>query len=82
MEDKMSDEKNLVDVEISKEADFDIVWKDGKLGIVLSYDGKGVDAGAYANVEPDYFLEKLKKAIPGDVDDKVIDLLRAGMKIV
>jgi hypothetical protein len=75
-------EKKLVGVEFSSEAGVDLQWKEGKLRMVMSYDGKGVDAGVYCDLEPDYFLEKLKAAIPGDVDDKVIDMLRLAMKAV
>lgn len=72
----MSDEKKLV--EFNKgEMDLDLVFVDGKLRFTFGYDGKGVDAGIYVDAEPDYFLDKLAEAIPGDIDDKVIALLKA-----
>ena len=73
----MSEEKKLAEVEISKESSIDLEYKDGKLRLSGSYDGKGADVGLYIDVEPDYFLDKLAEAIPGDIDDKVIALLKA-----
>ena len=43
--------------------------------------GKGVDAGLYVDVSPEYFLDKLKAAIPGEVDDKIIDMLKLAFKV-
>lgn len=68
-------------VEFNKgEADFNIEFKNGKLRFSGSYDGKGVDAGAFFDVSPEYFAEKLKKAIPGKVDDYIIDGLISMLK--
>ena len=67
-------EKQLV--EFSRgEADLDLALIDGKLRLTVGYDGKGVDAGIYVDVEPSYFLDKLKNAIPGKFDDVIIDLI-------
>ena len=75
----MSDKKL---VEFAKgEADLDLEFKDGKLRASVSYDGKGVDAGLYVDVSPEYFLDKLKAAIPGEVDDKIIDMLKLAFKV-
>jgi len=69
-------EKKLV--EFNKgEMDLDLVFVDGKLRFSVGYDGKGVDAGMYVDLEPDYFMDKLAEAIPGEVDDKIIALLKA-----
>lgn len=62
------------------EVDLDVAFKDGKLQLSVKYDGKGVDAGVSVALEPEYFLSKLKAAIPGQVDDTVINLLLAAMK--
>lgn len=73
-------EKKLV--EFSKgEADMDLSFKDGKIRMSVSYDGKGVDAGIYVDVDPEYFLDKLKEAIPGTLDDKIIDMLKLAFKM-
>lgn len=60
-------------------ADLDItVLPGGKVRLEVKYDGKGVDGGAFVEVEASVFAEKLKAAIPGKIDDVIIDgLLKA-----
>lgn len=74
----MSEEKSLVDKQFG-ETDLDLVWDGEKncLKLTFGYDGKGVNAGVYVDIESDYFLDKLAKAIPGEVDDAVIGMLKA-----
>lgn len=73
----MSEEKKLGEFEISKESSVDVEYKDGKLRLSAAYDGKGAEVGLYIDVEPDYFLDKLAEVIPGQIDDKIIALLKA-----
>jgi hypothetical protein len=73
-------EKKLVEYDFSKEAGVDLEFKDGKLRLVVSYDGTGADAGLYVDLEPDYFLDKLKEIIPGQVDDMIIEALKGALK--
>jgi hypothetical protein len=72
-------DKDLVNLQ-KGEVDLDVQFKEGKLQLAVKYDGKGVDAGVTVALEPEYFLTKLKAAIPGQVDDTVINLLLAAMK--
>lgn len=72
-------EKKIAELEFSKEGGLDLAFVEKKLRLTISYDGKGVDAGVYADVDPEYFLDKLKAAIPGEIDDTVIDLLKAAL---
>jgi hypothetical protein len=68
-------------VNLSKgEVDLDVAFKQGKLQLTVKYDGKGADASVTVALESEYFLSKLKAAIPGQVDDAVINLLLAAMK--
>lgn len=71
----------LANVEISGESDFQLKFEDGKLKLLLGYDGKGMDAGVYMDLEPDYFLDKLAEAIPGDIDDKIIEMVKLAFKV-
>ena len=57
--------------------DFDLKYVDGKVVCLLKYDGQGVDGELKVMVEPEFFLDKLKEAIPGKLDDKIIDLIKA-----
>ena len=70
----------LVNKQIGKEGKLDLGFKEGKLELTLGLDSAGVDAGLFVTVEPDYFLDKLKAAIPGTVDDTIIDLLKVAFK--
>lgn len=68
-------------VELKKgEATLDVDFKEGKLRLSVSYDGKGADAGLFVDLDPEYFLDKLKAAIPGSIDDAVIELLKNALK--
>lgn len=77
---KMSEPKNLLDKEVSKESDLLIELNDGVVVLKLVYDGKGVDGELSVKVSSDYFMDKLKEAIPGDIDDAVIDIIKAALK--
>lgn len=72
-------EKSLVEFK-KGEAALDVDFKDGKLRLSVSYDGKGADAGIYVDLEPEYFLDKLAAAIPGKLDDAVIEMLKGALK--
>ena len=53
---------------------------DGKIVSSLKYDGKQADAELKISLDVEEYLEMLKDAIPGEVDDAVISLLQAAMK--
>lgn len=69
-----------VSKELSKEINLDIKAEDGKVKISVIADMKGVDVGLSVALEPDYFGDKLAKAIPGQVDDAIIAMLIAALK--
>jgi len=75
--------KSIVSKKPGKETEFDIDYdsESKEFKVTFGYDGKGVDAGVYANIEPKYFVEKLKKAIPGQVDDVIFDTLLSALKM-
>ena len=74
-------EKSLVEIQ-KGETEFDIKFEEGKVKLSFGYDGKGVEAGVHANLKLEYFLDKLKAAIPGEVDDKIVDMLKIALKVV
>lgn len=53
----------------------------GKIVLSAGYAGKGGNAEFKAVVDPDYFIDKLAEAIPGKVDDTVLNLLKAALKM-
>ena len=73
-------EKPLVEGELGSEAVYELKWEEGELKLTFGYDGKGIDAGVYVNLGGEYFLDKLAAAIPGELDDSVINLIKAAMK--
>lgn len=70
-------EKNIG---LGKEAGLKIELVDGKLKLAVTLDTAGVDAELAVLVEPQYFADKLKAAIGGQVDDVIIDILMGALK--
>lgn len=68
--------------EISKELGAKIEFKDNKAKIEIEYEGKVGGGGAYAYITADAVVDALCKAIPGTVDDKLGELLKAALKKV
>jgi len=62
------------------DADLELKFENGKLRLLAGIDTKGVDGGVYVDLEPEYFLDKLAAAIPGKLDDAVIEMLKVAFK--
>lgn len=73
-------EHEILEKEIGKEGLLELDFKDGKLLFKVGVDTKGVDAGLYATVDGDYFMDKLAEAIPGTLDDAIIATIKVAMK--
>lgn len=69
------------DIDLGPEAKAKIAIVDGKVQLSVSYEGKQASAGASAALDIDAFAKLLKDAIPGKIDDTVIDLLVTAMKM-
>lgn len=69
----------LVNKEVSSELDFALKFEDKKLVLTPSFDSKGLDVSMNISLDGEYFLDKLAEAIPGDIDDTVINLLKAAL---
>lgn len=65
-----------MDKELYSKGEFQISIEGGN--VKLMYDGKGMDVSLV--LEGEYFLDKLAEAIPGQVDDAVIELIKAALK--
>lgn len=63
------------------EAKFDVKLEDGKVKLSVSYDGKGADASFVVALEPEYFVEKVTAAIPGQIDDQIAAAFLALLKV-
>jgi len=66
----------MVDVaegSIGPEAKYKMEIVEGKVKISVDYDGKQADAGMYVSIEIKQFVDMLKEAIPGKIDDLILD---------
>lgn len=63
--------------ELSKELDLEIKAEAGKVKLIIKYEGSGGAVALEAALKAEYFGEKLKAAIPGQIDDMVIDAVIA-----
>jgi hypothetical protein len=70
----------MITEQISKEAKVEITFEKGNIVLAGSLDTKGVDVGLTLTVQSDYFLDKLAAAIPGELDDKIIGMLKVALK--
>ncbi len=72
--------KELYKVE-KGEMSFKVMKKDD-LGLRLeaSYDGAQADAGFFIDLSTEEYIEMLKAAIPGKIDDMIIDALKGSLK--
>lgn len=55
-------------------------FKEGALVLSVDYDGKMFDAGMSVKVDAESVLQALKLAVPGKIDDLVIDEIIAFLK--
>ncbi len=71
---------NILDEKLGKEGNLELEFVDGELRLSASLDTKGADVGIYVTLDSDYFLDKLAAAIPGKIDDIIIETLKASFK--
>jgi len=70
------------EVVLSKESKVEVKLAAGKLYLVAKYDGADTDAEVSVGIEVDLLLNKLKEKIPGQIDDAVIEVLKAALKVI
>jgi hypothetical protein len=75
-------EKKIVEGQLGKEAVYKVEFKEGKLCAEVLYDSPMFDAGVVLKLDAETVLEALKKAIPGAIDDVVIDSAKKLIKAV
>lgn len=73
-------EKKIIGTEIGPEAKLDLKIVDGALVVSVAYSGADGYASIAAGLKPDAFIDKLKAAIPGTLDDMIFDALKGAMK--
>lgn len=73
-----------MDIVEVKKGDFglELDFVDNQLVFKIGADTKGVDISLAASVDAEYFLDLLKKAIPGEIDDIIIETIKGAMKVI
>lgn len=73
-------EKDLVDGKIGEVGAYDVEFKGGKLVAKVSAQVHGLNAAVELSADSDLVIEALKAAIPGKIDDAVLDLVKLALK--
>ena len=73
-------EKSLVDKDLGDKGELKLDLVNGDLKFTVSYAVTGVTGGVSITVSADELLDKLKAVIPGEIDDAVIDIVKAALK--
>lgn len=68
-----------VNKELSSETKLAMKFEDKKIKLVVSYEGKGAGAEVAVFADAEYFLDLLAEAIPGQIDDAVIAMLKGAL---
>lgn len=69
----------MLEGNIGPEAKYDLKIEKGEVVVLLDYKGADARAKLEAAMPIDAWLEKLKAAIPGKIDDYLIDALKKAM---
>lgn len=68
--------------QLGPEAKASLEVVDGKVVVSIKYDGAQASALASVSLSIEEYAKMLKEAIPGQIDDMVIDLLVAALKSI
>lgn len=71
---------DIKDGELGGDGLFDLDIKEGDLVLKVVHDSKGLDAELNVRVDSGYFIDKLAEKIPGQVDDAILQVLKAALK--
>ena len=73
-------EKDIVDGKVGELGAYDVEFKGGKLVARLEAGKSGLKAAVLLEVEADVVIDALKAAIPGQIDDAVLEILKVALK--
>lgn len=68
------------DIQIGPETQAALKFNGGIARMEINYAGVQMKGGAYVEMSAEAYAQMLKDAIPGKIDDTIIDLLIAAMK--
>lgn len=75
-------EKDIVDGKIGDFGSYDLEFKGGKLVFVTKVEWSGIFAEVQTGLAAEALGAALKKAIPGAVDDAIIDVIVLALKSI
>lgn len=70
----------IITKELSPESKMKVELKGGKVILSADFASGGLDAQLSASLDTDYFMDELAKAIPGQIDDAIIAVMKAALK--
>lgn len=70
----------IINKQISPEANALVEIKEGKLQLSVKLDTQGLDGQLSVSVDSDYFIDELAKKIPGTIDDAIFAVLKGALK--
>ena len=73
---------DLAQGQIGPEAKYDVKFEGGKLVAELNYEGALLGAGLNIHIGADQVINAIEKAIPGQIDDAVLELIKSALKVV
>lgn len=65
--------------ELGPEAKYDVKLVDGKIVLVVMYDGAETDAELKVSLDAGMFVDKLAAVIPGQIDDAILAVLKQAL---
>jgi hypothetical protein len=72
----------IANEQLSKEANANIQLVGGNIVLAAKLDTSGLDVELKATLNGDYFIDLLAAAIPGQIDDVVLGMLKSAIKAV
>lgn len=73
-------EKDILDGKLGEIGAYDLEFKGGKLLFKVSAAHSGFSASMEAAMDADAVLDLLAKKIPGQIDDALLNLMKAALK--
>ena len=74
-------EKDIVDGNIGEVGSYDLEFKGGKLQFKVGVGKFGVSSEVVVAIDSKVLVELIKKKIPGQVDDVILDVILAGLNM-
>jgi len=65
---------------LGSEGSYEIDLIEGDLVVKVSHDSGGASAGIELKIKAEYFLDKLAKKIPGEIDDAIFAIIKSAIK--